>query len=362
MGMRSATLLEMVDEYDEVKAEALENGERIGIDSITIVRRGHVVAEFYLNPLFKPDTPHIIHSCTKSIVSMLIGIAIDEGKIASLQTPVLQFFPDVNIAKPDPRLQAMTVEDLLTMQTGLHTEDSFLFKWRGLFKMMKTDDWVRHALNLPMDVEPGTRFDYSNISTYLLSAILTQATGTDALSYAREKLFTPLGISEVRWEQSPSAIYIGWARMWLTPTDMAKLGLLSLQKGKWEDTQVVPAAWVEATTRPQSDPRAYRYFQNEDGSTDYTLSTGYWVYANIARPFSDGYGYQWWFDADGMYTALGHQGQYITVVPKLDLVVVFTGRLIGDSNLLPARLLKEFVIPAVESETALPEATTAVRD
>jgi CubicO group peptidase (beta-lactamase class C family) len=353
-GMESAPLVRMMERYEKERAAAAKRGEDIAIDSITVVRNGVVVADLYPNPLFEKDQPHIIHSCTKSVVSALVGIAIEQGHIESVDVPVLDFFADKDLENVDERKKNLTLRHLLAMQTGLDTQDSYLFAWRGLYKMLDSEDWVQHALSLPMDAEPGTRFDYSNISSFLLSAVLTRATGQDTLSFAREHLFAPLGISDVRWETSPDGIHTGWARMWLKPHDMAKLGLLYLQKGRWEAKQVVPARWVEESTRAQANPKAYRYFAAEDGGTDYTTSTGYWVFANLFRPFSDGYGYQWWLDGEGMYTALGHQGQFITVVPEKNLVVVFTGKLIGGASMLPPKLVSDFIVPAVVSDVSLP--------
>ncbi len=228
-GMNSNRLIEMVQFYEKEHSK----NENIAIDSITIIRNGYVIADIYLNPLYPKDTEHIIHSCTKSIMSALIGIAIERGYIRNVDIPVIDILNDKNIKNADERIRKLTVKDLLTMKTGLHSQDSYLYQHRGLFETQKTYDWTEHILNLPFEAEPGTRFDYSNLASFLLSAIITKTTGTNTLSFAKEHLFNPLGIKDVKWEKSPKGIYIGWARMWLKPHDMAKIGMLYLQKGKW---------------------------------------------------------------------------------------------------------------------------------
>ncbi len=350
-GMDSAKLVEMVEDY---KKKHLKNN-KIMIDSITIIRNDHIVADIYLNPLFPKDTKHIIHSCTKSVMSILIGIAIEQGCIQDINVRILDIFYDKRPKQVDNRLKTLSLEDLLTMQTGLHSQDSYLYEWRGLFKMMNTDDWVEHILNLPMEVKPGQRFDYSNMSSFLLSAIIAKTTGMDTFSFARKYLFDPLGIKDIQWEQSPQGIHIGWARLRLKPHDMAKLGMLYLQKGKWDKQQVVPAHWVDKSTTAHSFPKKYRYVYKEDGKVDYIASGGVWIFTNLLRPFSDAYGYQWWLDKSGMYAAIGVGGQYIMVVPHENLIAVFTSKLSAADSFIPPKMLKKFILPSIVSNASIPD-------
>ena len=343
-GMDSEKILQMVEYLKK---------ERIPIDSITIVRNGYIVSDIYLNPLFPKKTKHIIHSCTKSIMSALIGIAIDKGYIKDVNVRVLDIFKDIKARGSDHRMRALTLKDLLTMQTGIRSMDSYLYEWKGLFKMMNTDNWTEFALNLPMDVESGIRFDYSNISSFLLSAIITKKTGMDTLSFARRYLFDPLGIKDIQWAKSPRGIYIGWARIWLKPHDMAKIGLLYLQKGRWGKGQIVSAQWVEESTSVHALPKKFRYLTDEDGKKITSKSIGVWLFTNLARPFSDGYGYQWWIDKMGMYTALGHGGQFITVVPQKNMVIVFASKLRGRETFIPVKMYKEYILPAVVSDKSI---------
>lgn len=348
-GMDSEKLIEMVGYYEEQRAE----NDKILFDSITIVRNGYVVADFYFNPLFPKDTPHIIHSCTKSIMSALIGIAIEEGYIDGVEVPVLVILNDKGVENVDERMMALTIKDLLSMQTGIRSEDSYLYGYRRLFEMQQTDDWVEYILNLPMDLEPGIRFDYSNMSSFLLSAIITKSTGVNTLSFARQHLFDPLGIEDIQWETSPQGIGIGWARMWLKPHDMAKFGMLYLQRGKWENQQIIPAQWVVESTTAHSFPKKYRKVLDENGEKDSKKTAENFVVQRFIRPFADGYGYQWWLDKSGTYSAIGSGGQYIMVVPHENLIVVFTSKLSGLENFLPAKMLDKYILPAIVSDESV---------
>ena len=357
-GVDSVKLLDMVKFYQEQHAK----NEKISIDSITIVRNGRIVADLYLNPLFPKDIKHVIHSCTKSIVSILTGIATDKGYIKDVDVPVLDILDDVAINNRDARLNRLTLADLLTMQTGLNSQDSYLYQWRKLFEMQKTADWTSFILNLPFDVEPGTRYDYSNMSSFLLSAIVAKATGTDTLSFAKSHLFEPLGIEEVKWEQSPQGIHIGWARMWLKPHDMAKIGRLYLHNGMWNNQQIVSAEWVKASTTAHSFPKKYRRVLDENGKVDYKKTIGHWLFTKLAKPFSDGYGYQWWLDKRGIYSAVGVGGQYIMVVPQENMIVVFTSKLSGADSFFPIKLLNKYILTAIVATEAIPANEAAQRE
>ncbi|MEM6929432.1 MAG: serine hydrolase [Myxococcota bacterium] len=344
-GMSSARLVEMMEALHE---------RGIVLDSLTILRNGRVVADFYPNPMFPPNHLHIINSCAKSVVSVLVGIAIDQGHLSSVQDRVVDLL-GVSGADLDARWSRLTLQHLLTMQTGLRSRDSFLYRWEGLFSMMASRDWLAHVLTLPFDAEPGTRFDYSNISTYLLSAILTKATGTDTLAFATQHLFEPLGIEGVRWETDPDGVYVGFARMWMLPHDLAKLGLLFLQHGRWGGRQIVSESWVKESLRPHARPRRYVYHRKADGRPDFVTSGGFWLFTNFFRPFSTGYGYQWWLGPRGTYAAIGVNGQFVMVAPEQDVVVAATNKFEGREAMLPAMLLTKHILPAVVSDEALPD-------
>lgn len=348
-GMDSEKLLEIHDFYVRQHEKDVE----YSIDSISVYRNGYLVADYYFNPLYPRDTPHIIHSATKSIMSALIGIAIEQGHIESVDVPYVAFFPDKQAAITDERMKAITLRDLLSMETGIRSRDFSLYSWEGIFAMQQTNDWVAYIMSLPVDAEPGVRFDYSNMSSFLLSAIIEEATGMDTLDFARENLFDPLGIEDVRWEWSPQGYAIGFARMWLKPEDMAKFGLLYLQQGQWDGEQIVPAAWVRESLTPHAFPKNYVEVLEANGEKDQELTTLNWRIANIFRPFSDGYGYQWWLDKDGSYSAVGVGGQYIMVVPEENLVMVVTNASRGMGVFFPRKILDKYILPAIKSDNAI---------
>ena len=300
--------------------------QNVNIRSVAVIRNGYLVCDARFHP-FPQDSWHIIHSCTKSITSALIGIAVDMGLIEGVDTPVLEFFPEKTAANLDENKKALTLEHLLTMSSGFEARDSYLYNWEGIRKIRMSRDWVQYMLDLPVTNAPGTKFDYSNGVSFLLSAILQQKAGENALSFAQKYLFGPLGISEVDWPSNPQGITIGWGQMRMKPLDMAKIGYLYLNKGIWEGKQVVSSAWVEASTREQVN----------------------------ARTLAEGYGYQWWVDKAGYYMALGYAGQYIVVLPKQNMVVVFTSALNQLSFFIPKMLLDRFILPAAESSVPLPD-------
>jgi CubicO group peptidase (beta-lactamase class C family) len=271
-GMNSGVLVAMLEEIQR---------QGHSIDSVTVIRNGYLVADAAIYP-YEQDTKHIIHSCTKSIVSTLIGIAIEQEYIDGVQTPVLDFFPGRSVENIDENKKSMTLEDLLTMSSGLNCRDSYLYRWSGLNEMRASSDWVQHMLDLPMAETPGTRFEYCNGASFLLSAILTETTGMSAHEFADKHLFGPLGIADVIWPTNPQGINIGWGELKMRPQDLAKIGYLYLRGGEWDGEQIVPSLWVEESTRK-----------------------------HISGTLEDGYGYQWWVDDSGIFMAVGYAGQFI---------------------------------------------------
>ena len=354
-GMNSETLLDMIAFYE---AEAADDPE-FYLDSITVIRNGYIVAEVYPNPNFPRDEMHVIHSATKSIISVLVGIAIDQGYIGSVDDKVVDYFTGRDITNLDDRKRSLSIRDLLSMETGLHSRDSFLYAYEGLFELQQSDDWLQFALDLPMAAEPGERFDYSNISTFLLGAVLAKATESDVLAFARETLFEPLGIQNVKWEWNGDGLPIAWARMWLEPDDLAKIGLLCLQQGHWNGQQLVPEEWIRDSLTPWAYPQNVVYILNSDMSENSDASRRIWVAQRFFRPFTDGYGYQWWLDGEGNYTALGTSGQYLTVSPENNLIFVVTGKNSGFSQFKPVKLFYDYVLPAVEAEMLPPNDTAS---
>lgn len=316
-GMDSELLVEALD--------FLAEQEDYSVHSLLIVRNGYIVTDAYFYP-FAAKTMHNTFSVTKSIMATLIGIALDQGYIESIEQPVLGLFPERTVANLDANKQAMTLEDLLTMQTGFdfisQPEDTL---WE---MMLTTDDWVQFTLDLPMQEEPGTSFAYCGPGSHLLSAIIQQTTGMSTLDFASEYLFSPLGISDVGWPSDPQGITHGYGDLHLSPHDMAKIGYLYLNNGSWNDDQIVPVEWVTAATAVHAD------FENNSG-----------------------YGYQWWILPEH-YSAIGHGGQYIKVSPDRNLVIVVTGG--GGITGVVDEVLSSYIFPAVKSDEPLPANPSSV--
>jgi CubicO group peptidase (beta-lactamase class C family) len=290
----------------------------IGADSLMVIRYGYIVSDAYFAP-YNPFENHIIYSCTKSVVSTLIGIAIDEGYIdADLDQRLLDIFPDRTAGNPSDWKSDMTLRDLLMMSAGFDAQDSYLYEWVGLDWLHDADDAIQYMLDLEMAFEPGSRFEYTNGVSHLLSCIISETTGMSALEFAEEQLFEPLGITGAEWSTDSQGHNWGYSNLRITPRSMAKFGYLFLHGGEWDGEQVVPGYWVEEAT-------------SEQISADTLL---------------DGYGYQWWTSDDGYYSAIGYKGQFIHVVPELDLIMVTTSREPNDFNRIQD-LLEEFVIPSV---------------
>jgi len=308
--MDSETLAEMLETIER---------ERYNIDSVLVIRDGVLVLEAYKHP-FKKGYKHNLFSITKSVLSTLVGIAIEQGYIENLDQPVLDYFPDRNVEHMDKRKAAMKLQHLITMTTGLQCRDSYLYGNSGLREMSYSDDWVQFVLNLPMESRPGEKFEYCNGASLLLSAVLQRAVGRTTAEYAREVLFEPLGIEEFEWDETPKGITFGWSKLHLKPTDIGRIGYLFLNKGKWGSEQVVPQQWVEVSTK--------KY---------------------ITGTLQDGYGYGWWIASPMMHMGLGYSGQYLILHPEQRLVVVFTSSLEDQDFYLPQRLTESYILPAAQN-------------
>jgi CubicO group peptidase (beta-lactamase class C family) len=315
--MDSGTLADMLETVHEKGHE---------IRGIFIVKNGYLVVEAYFHP-FQKNTWHILQSCTKSITSSLVGIAIDKGHIDGVKVPVLTLFPEMTPKHLDESKQSMTLAHLLMMGAGLDTRDSYLHRWQGLTEMTASSDWVRYVLDLPMLAAPGTRFEYSNGVAYMLGAIAQRAVGGDILDFGREHLFGPLGIDTIEWPRGPEGIRLGWTGIRMKPLDLAKIGFLHLNRGTWDGEQIISSGWVEAATSKQIQ----------------------------AGTLTADYGYQWWIDESGCYAALGYGGQYLVVCPEHNLVVTIVSALQEHDFFIPSRLIKDYIIPACVAEAPMPD-------
>ena len=296
-------------------AKAAEMGKPgdLNLHSLLVIRNGVIVSETYYAS-FRQDTPHELYSVTKSFTSTLIGIALDQGLLDGIDRPALEYFPNLGVEAVDAEKSAMTVENLLTMTSGL----DWLEGDPAYRAMYMSKDWNKSVLDIPMRAAPGSEFNYCSGCTHVLSAILSQSIGMDERKFADRYLFGPLGIDDYQWDTSAEGNLIGGWGLYLTPRDMARLGQLFLQEGKWQGQQIVSADWVRKATAKHVEA---------EGDLDY--------------------GYQWWVDADlGIYTAAGRYGQHIYVHPVSNLVVVTTAAA-NDEGLI-RDMIKEVILPAVE--------------
>ena len=295
LGWKTSTPAEQ--DIDSHYLEQMENhiedqGLRYYIDSILIVRNGYLTYETYPSGFYNENRTHEIYSCTKSITSALVGIAIEEGYINSINDYMINYFPNRTISNLDSRKQLITIENLLTMTSGLEWDDSINYQ-----QMTFQSDWVQYVLDRPMVAQPGMAWTYNTGASHLLSAILESVTPNGTLDYAKSHLFDPLNITNYAWSTDNLGIPIGGTRLQLTSRDMAKFGFLYLNNGYWNGTQLIPSNWVS------DSKKAYWNLQFEENQ-------------------GLGYGYQWWiYKWANAYAAIGAYKQYIMVVEDLNLVI-----------------------------------------
>ena len=291
-----------------VLAELLEHVRTKGLPlhNLLLVRRGQLILDASLYP-YSAGGLHDLASVTKSITSVLVGIALDKGHIESVRQPVVSLLPAAVRGRPDARLQALTVENLLTMTSGL--DCGFEPGERELAAMRHSDNWPAFALALPMRAAPGTQYAYCSCNNHLLSAILSERTGGSALAFARTHLFDPLGISAASWPADGQGRSHGWGDLHLLPKDLAKIGELYRNGGTWNGRRIVSESWVRQSTRPLVRVRE-----------------------------GVGYGYSWWINTartPAIYEAVGRGGQRVAVVPDKELVIVFNGGGIDTDAIAP---------------------------
>jgi len=197
--------------------------EGLGVHSFLVLRHGKVIAEGTWSP-YNEEHPHILNSLSKSFTSTAIGLAIEEGKL-SLDDAVISFFPEYMTDEIEKNMSNLKVQHLLSMSTG-HDEDTTPY-------LRRSNEWVKEFFNIPIVHEPGTHFLYNTGATYMLSAILTKATGTMLLDYLESRLFEPLGMTDITTTTCPNGIHFGGSGMRVKIEDIAKFGMLYLQKGVW---------------------------------------------------------------------------------------------------------------------------------
>ena len=317
-GMDSAALAQLVD--------------FVGIyrqDSLLIIRHGKIVVDAYYAP-YAPNIRHDLRSVTKSFTGTLTAIELREGFLDSVDHPIVDLFADKHISNLDDAKKAMTVQNMLDMTSGLAWNERFYSPDETVMQMYRSPDRVEFVLSQPMSDPPGARFNYDSGAPHVLSALITRKTGRDALDFARDELFKPLGISSVRWgDDDAQGVTDGESGLYLTPRDMAKLGYLYLHEGSWDGEQIIPSSWVD---RVREGP---------------VKATNGYHYANF-----------WWsLPERDAFMARGRHSQLILVLPKLDVVAVITGAL--KDGYVPTTDLIDGIADAIKSDAALPPNSAA---
>ena len=313
--------------FDSAKvAEGLQamRDQGINIHSLTVIRNDEMVLDAYFYP-YDGATFHEIASVTKSVMTTLIGIAADQGKL-SLDDKMVSFFPNRTIANRGFWKNQITVRQLTGMTSGLDCISAN--GEQTLAEMGSAPDWVQFTLDLKVKHIPGTYFEYCSPGMHVLSAILQEATGMTTAEFARIQLFEPLGITDVLWETDPLGYNDGWAGLYLRPHDLAKIGYLMLHQGQWEEMQIVSPQWIAEATSLQTKTRR-----------------------------GDNYGYGWWVPPPTQFVefaAEGRGGQYIRVLPELNMVVVTTGGGFEWNDITP--LLASAMVDTAEALPANPQA------
>jgi CubicO group peptidase (beta-lactamase class C family) len=241
---------------------------------------------------------HHLMSTTKTVTSALVGIAISEGLIPSVATPVMNYFADDGIENPSPAKASMTIEDVLTMRSGLtyaegDPENGALWE---------AESMAAAYLSRPMTGEPGVDWNYSTADSQILAEILRRVTGKTPLEHARDRLFDPLGVRVPRWDSDPSGTQHGGTDLHLTPRDLARFGWMLLEGGRWRGAQVVPEEWIRVATRQHAIAK--------------------WGYTP-----GDAYGYHCWIPRFGGFATRGYLGRHMFVLPERRLLAVITGEL-----------------------------------
>lgn len=304
-----------------VMMDRVVNEHYQGIDSVAIVRSNKLLLYWFADRQLDQfddwidnadKQRHVLHSTSKSFTSALVGIAIDQGHIASTQVSFYDLFSYPAYDNWDPRKAEMTLEDALTMRLGLEWDEwslPYTDRNNDLVALNSSHfDWAKALLDLPIANDPGTEFRYNTAATNAIGQAVQNATGMPLADFANVNLFYPMQISTAAWARTPTNLPVGGSGLFLRTRDLAKFGQLYLDNGSWQGQQLISADWIADSVIRRVDISSW-------------------------ATYSEGYGFQWWLDdlsykgqlVDAWVTS-GYGGQYLFVVPSLDLVVAFTGQ------------------------------------
>ena len=299
--------------------------QKHNLHSVLLIKDNELILEEYFNG-FLHSQPHDLRSTTKSIRAILLGIAIDKGFIADINDPITNYIkshiPKKNL---DNRKDSITIKHLLTMSAGWDCNDWDKRSKGQEDRVYKKKDWIQYTLDLPMINDPGEVSTYCSVGAILIAEIISQSSGLSIDQFADKYLFAPLAIDNITWDHTADKeIIASGKRLYMTSRDMAKIGQLILNQGVWEGKQIVSKRWVEESTSTQTTITGVRY------------------------------GYFWWnipllvTDQKVMVkTATGNGGQYIMVVPEMNIVGVFTGGAYNSQeDKLPFAIMKDVLLPS----------------
>lgn len=326
--------------------EVLDKSPEMNVHAVVIVRGGKLIYENYRAgedykwgrklglTSYTSQMPHDLRSVSKSVVSLLFGIALDRNLITSIDDPVFKYFPELAVLRTKEKDQ-ITLKHLLTMTSGLAWDERRAYSdpENGERKMIASTDPYRFVLEQPVWRKPGEAWNYSSGNTQLLAGVLQRTTGRWLSDFAKEALFEPLGITQFEWMKIPAnGEYEAASGLRLRPRDMAKIGELVLNNGMWNGHRVVSEEWIRASTQGRV--------------------------AHIDAVNSLRYGYQWWLDEGKVgdrqlswITAVGFGGQRIYIVPSFDLVVVITAGLYASNSQdwVPFDIFNKYVLAAIRN-------------
>ena len=253
------------------------------------------------HPYFKGSRLHSLQSVTKSVAATIIGIALKQGHITSLENKVLDYFQEYKLEQMDERLKKATIHNLLCMQLGIGWNENTapLDSNNQVVQMEKSADWIQYVLQQTMDSEPGEKWVYSSGASQLLSGIIKKATGMNIAAYAEQHLFNPLNIENYHWKTTPKGYQDTEGGLYLTAEDLAKIGQLYLNGGSWNGLQILSPAYIKEATKKQ------------------VLD----LYGDGGK---EGYGYQWWLpgDEENIWAAMGFGNQFLIVIPEQEVIGV----------------------------------------
>ena len=289
---------------------------KLELHSFLMLRKGRLIWEQYFRPN-EQDHLHVLHSVTKSFMSTAIGIAQAQG-LLHIKDPLYSFFPQYRHLCDSDWKRQISLQHVLMMGSGFENNEAQIFGNKDI-------DLIAAALSQNVIYEPGSRFQYYSLGSYLAGAAFQQVNPEGIHAYLKRKLFIPLQITKSRWEKCNQGIPFGGFGLHLSAYDLTKLGQLYLQRGVWEGQQLLPESYVQEATRKQID--------NSPGRTD--------------PDWTAGYGYQFWCNAMGGFRADGMNGQYIVVLPEKEAVIVMTSRL--HNMQIPLAAIQTILLPAMES-------------